>query len=162
MLYEGHPIYIMYQRKLWNGSTVICTYYYSTLSPFQYREGTPNQGFCVQFESQSQQKWPSVHHKGHKDDVRISPHLPYTSKEDYERPHWQYVSLLVSQHPIFPADRVPQICYCFACTLRVNLGKNDTASAIRGVLLLSTAPPTLLMYIRKETKHFSSNGCLSL
>ena len=57
---------------------------------------TPNLTFCGKNDSQTQQKWHSVDHKGHVDAVRRSSHISYISKEGYESLEQQWMPFLAS------------------------------------------------------------------
>ena len=65
----------------------------------------------------------------------------------------------ISSH--FPhVKRIPEIWY-FAGNLRANLGRYSMTWAIRGLYMLLEAHANLLMHLRKNMKHFSSNGSFS-
>ena len=62
----------------------------------------------------------------------------------------------------FPVQgRYPHMWY-YVCILRVGIGRIDSMWTIRGLQMLSGAPPTSLTYLRKSMEHFMSNECFSL
>ena len=91
---------------------------------------------------------------------KLLPSSLYGSMKDYEilRPKW--IPLLATQHPIFQSKRVPQI-WQFAHNLRVLLGGHGTMWTMRSYYVLSKAPLTFTIHLRRIMKYFSSNGYLS-
>ena len=71
------------------------------------------------------------------------------------------MSLIVAQHPISSAEKVPNI-WLSTHNLRVNLQIYHTVWPILGWQMLPNAPPISLIHQRKDMNHFISNGCLSL
>ena len=100
-------------------------------------------------------------HNGPVDTIRSSSLLLCASKEGYETPQQQWMSLLIAYHSISHAKRVPQ-SGILGTSLRVHHSRNDTVWTTRGSYILQEAPPTLLMHLRPHMNHFNNNGCLSL
>ncbi len=86
--------------------------------------GYPDSVICMQLRVETSGNDTMWNHNGITYALRSSSHPSHTSKEGYEALQQQCMSIIVSQHLISPAERVPQIWY-FVCTLRVGLGRND-------------------------------------
>ena len=107
------------------------------------------------------QKWHVVYHKGLIYAIRSSSNHPNTFKEWFEIVKQQWVSLLVAQHHIPYAERVPEN-WNVAWNLRFVVGRNDILWIMRGSYILSKAPLTIFTHLRKAMKHFIDNRYLSL
>ena len=97
-------------------------------------------------------------HNGPVDTIRSSSLLLCASKEGYETPQQQWMSLLIAYHSISHAKRVPQ-SGILGTSLRVDHSRNDTVWTTRGSYILQEAPPTLLIHLRPHMNHFNNNGC---
>ena len=99
------------------------------------KECVENLAFCIKFEDCLWQKYHSVDHKALIFAVRTSFHHLYKFKEGYGILKQQCVSLLIAQHPIFHAERVPKI-WCFAWNLRGICAINYTVVLLNGLYML--------------------------
>jgi len=136
------------------------------ISPhFPCWEGTQNQVFCVQFESQP---WGEMHNETQKWLVdaflRSFSYLPNRSQKDFVPLQQQWTPIIVVHIPshFLYSKATPNLAFYHVHFMRVGFSRNDTMWTIRGSKMLSEVPHIFLIHLRKVMKHFSSNGCLWL
>ena len=99
-------------------------------------------------------------HKWLADSIRSSSHLPYALTEGYELLQHQWMSLLVVQHPICCAERVPQIWH-FVCHPSIDLGGKWYHVKHEG-LVVAIRSSSYLPYVFKEGFETPQQQWLSL
>ena len=102
---------------------------------FPVLRGTPNLVlFCLQFEKQHWQKRHGVNHKRLVDAVvRSSSHLAHGSKEGYEPPELQWISLIAAKVSHFMYQKsTPNLASFLG--FESQLGKNSKVWTIAGVI----------------------------
>ena len=117
--------------RLWNTSEAMDVSPHSTAFNFQFWEGKLHLPFGMKIESKPRQKCHDLTHKWLWYANRSFSHLRPISKRDYETFQRQWMSLLLVEHPIHCAKRVPKILH-FVWNLRANLGRNVTTWPICG------------------------------
>ena len=164
MIYWAPICTLIYLRKITKQSSSNACLYLQNRIPFPVRRGRPKKSeILYEIWELFWQTWYGVDHKGLVYTVRWASDHPHISKEDYEKvkQQWQWMPLFASQHPISHTERVPGICY-ISWNLRVVFGRNDTVRTIRGLYMLSEAPLSILISLRKVVKYSSSSGFLAV
>ena len=96
-------------ERLWNTQAAVVVSTHITAYYFGLWEGAKSIKFCMKFESVFWQKWHDNDHKGLINDTMTSFNHPYTSMVGYEALKQQWVSLPKVQHPVYQAERMPNI-----------------------------------------------------
>ena len=140
-------IFIHLREVLKHASTNGCLFFQHSILSLCW-EVSQNRVFYMEFDSSSCQKWHGIDNKEHIDAIRSTSSHLYTSKEGYETLKQQWMYLIIAQHPISCAERVPKTLH-FVWNLRVVLGRNDTRLIIRGSEMISKAPVINIVYLKE-------------
>jgi len=162
MLPEALPVILIQSRKVMKHSSINWCLSLQHSVQFPMLRGCPKSGILyVIWELFVVWNWHGVDHKGLVDTARSSSSHHHTPNEGYETLNDQRVSLLAAHHPIYCAERVPNIRY-FVWNLRLVFSTNDLLWTIRGSHMLSEGPIIIPIQLSKIMKQSSSNGCVSL